>query len=84
MIIESISIKPKAISTFMTLENLLEVKVKDQGQFMGLIRLEKASNVARDLCFLLRLFTQSPKLKAYKNILVKTVCSIYAQQYSRK
>ena len=32
----------------MTLKNYLEVKVKYQGHVMGLIRLKKASNVARD------------------------------------
>ena len=49
MTIESISIKPKAISTLCHKKNLFEVKIKGQGHFMGLVRLEKASNVARDL-----------------------------------
>ena len=40
--------KPKPISTFMTLQ-VLEVKVESQSHFMGLVMLEKASNVARDL-----------------------------------
>ena len=47
MIIESISIKLKAMSIHMTLKEF----IGDQGQgyFMGLVRLEKASNMARDL-----------------------------------
>ena len=48
MILESISIKPNTISNFLTFGNYLEVKVKGQAHFMGLIRLKKASNVARD------------------------------------
>ena len=38
---ESIFIKPNAISKFMTFKNYLEVKVKGQGLFMGLIRLKR-------------------------------------------
>ena len=49
LIIKSISIKQKTISTFMTLEEFMKIKVKGQGHFMGLIRLEKASNMSRDL-----------------------------------
>ena len=41
---------------------------------MGLVRLEKSSNVARDL------FSEYDY--SQRNILVKTVGSIYAQQYS--
>ena len=48
MILESISIKPNAISKLMTFLNYLEVKVKGQSHFMGLIRLKKAANVARE------------------------------------
>ena len=33
----------------MTLSDFLEVKVKGQDILMGLVRLEKASNVSRDL-----------------------------------
>ena len=51
---------------------------KDKAIFIGLVRLEKASNVARDL------FSDYDYSQKYKNILVKTACSIYAQQYSRK
>ena len=75
MIIESISNKPKAISTFMTLEEF--IVGLGQGHFMGLVRLEKASNGAR-----LR-FSDYDYSKKYKNILVKTLCSIYAQEYSK-
>ena len=39
---------------------------------MGLVRLEKVSNVAFDL------FSDYHYAQKYKNILVKTVCSIYA------
>ena len=48
MIMEFIAIKPKTISTFMNFKKLLEVKVKGQGQFMDLINIDKASNVAHD------------------------------------
>ena len=44
MIIESIFIKLKAISTFMTF-----IGGQGQDHFMSLVRLEKASNVSRDL-----------------------------------
>ena len=50
MIMELFSIKPKAISKFMTLEELIGGHgLEGQDHFMGLVRLEKASNVARDL-----------------------------------
>ena len=48
MILESISIKPNALSKFMTFKNYLEVKVKGQGHIKSLIKLKQASNVARD------------------------------------
>ena len=50
---------------------------------MGLVRLEKASNVARDLFsdYIIHKITET---ESVKNILVKTVGSIYAQQYSKK
>ena len=49
MILELISIKPNAFwSEFMTFKNYLEVKVKVQSHLKSLIRLKKASNVARD------------------------------------
>ena len=44
---------------------------------MRLVRLEKASNGAR-----LR-FSDYDYSKKYKNILVKTLSSIYAQEYSK-
>ena len=49
MIIESISIKPKAISTYMILEECIGSQCLRSRPFMGLIRLEEESNVARDL-----------------------------------
>ena len=81
MIIETISITPKAISTFMTLEKI----IGGQGQchFMDLVRLEKASNVSRDL-FLITIIHKITEAESVKNILVKTSYSIYAQQYARK
>ena len=48
MILESIAIKPNAIIKHITFSNYLEVKVKGQDHFIDLIRLKKASNVARD------------------------------------
>ena len=51
MIIELISIKSKAISTLMTLEEFIGGQGQRSSHFMGLVRLEKASNVARDLFY---------------------------------
>ena len=48
IISDSISIKPSVINKLMTFLKKIEVEVKGQGHFMGLIRLKKASNVARD------------------------------------
>ena len=51
---------------------------------MGMVRLEKASNVARDLFLIMIIhkITKDGSLK--KHIGEKTVGSIYAQQYSRR
>ena len=49
------------------------MKVKGQGHIMDLVRLEKASNVARDL------FSDYDYLQKYQNILVKTVCTTMFQ-----
>ena len=49
MIIESISIKPKAISTFMTLEELIGGQGQRSRPFYGSGQIEKASNMTRDL-----------------------------------
>ena len=51
---------------------------------MCLVRLEKASDVARDPFSDYDYSEKNTQGESVKNILVKSVGSIYAQQYSRK
>ena len=61
----------------MTLEEFTGGQSQRSRPFYGSVRPEKASNVGRDL------FSDYDYSQKYKNVLVKTVCTIYAQQYSR-
>ena len=50
---------------------------------MGLVRLEKASNVARDL-FFITIINKITEAESVKKHIGESVRSIYVRQYSRK
>ena len=64
MIIELISIKPKAISTFMTLEKIIGGQGQRSRPFYGSSKARKGIKCGSWPIFWLRSFTKSPKLES--------------------